>query len=184
MECTHASKKHQYSQVRKNLRYERLKLTKEEQAARRKEKAAYMMSFREEHGYFPSKDDVRLHMEKVEPERWNMYISALVEKENEEEKEDCEDREKKLSIPFEEMDSEEVSLEMQALQEVVASLTGRLALVWEAMILRSAGGSERLRFKDLADMWDISQKRVSEYRDKIERMISKRAEELRKEEAE
>jgi hypothetical protein len=55
MECTHASKKHQYSQVRKNLRYERLKLTKEEQAARRKEKAAYRKAL--DAGYEPDETD-------------------------------------------------------------------------------------------------------------------------------
>ena len=170
------------SQIRTNLRYERLEFTKKEQAARRLEKEAYMMTFREEHGYFPSKDDVRLHMEEVEPVRWNMLLSTLVEKENEEEREDCTDRVEKLSVPFEEMDSEDDSVEMQALLEVTANLTGRLALVWEAMYLRAAGGSERLRFKDLAEMWNVSQKRVSEYRMKIEKMIRKRAEELRQNE--
>ena len=60
------------SQIRTNLRYERLELTKKEQAARREEKEAYRVEFREKHGYFPSKDDVLLHMEEVEPERWNI----------------------------------------------------------------------------------------------------------------
>ena len=167
------------AQIRKNLNYQRYEFTKEEQAGRRKIKKKYMAEFREGHGHFPSEDDVKFYMEMHEPERWNILISTLVEKED---KDDMTDREKKLSIPLVKMDSEENSAEMRAMQEVAASLTGRLEVVWEAMLQRAAGGTERLRFKDLADMWDVSQERVSQYRKRIERMIKKRAEELRKEE--
>ncbi len=76
----------------------------------------------------------------------------------------------------------EESVELQALREVGAALTGRKAEVYEAMLQREAGGKERLRFVDIAHKWNVSLKQITKDQEKIAAMVRKRAEEIRREE--
>lgn len=169
--------KEEDKQIRTNLKFERRGFTNKEQAERRKIKKEFMETFRKEHGHLPSESAVKMYMEEKEGKRWNIMISELVEKG----RKDCTDRETKLSVPSVEMRIGEMSLEMQALLDVADSLTDRLAMVLDAMIQHEAGGQERLLYKDVADMWDVKQKRINRDIAVIKKMILNRAEELRKE---
>ncbi len=163
------------AQVRKNLKAERPEPTEEEIAQRKARKQACIDAFRNRWGYAPSKDDVRYLMEEQERERWNMSVSVLV---NEDGK-DHTSRHKELSEPA--AVEEEESVEMQALREVAASLTGRLAEVYAVMFSKANGEKGGPKFGDLADKWDVSPKRINDYQEKIKAKVRKRAEELRKE---
>ena len=159
-------------QVRKNLKAERPEYTAEETARRRKAQKAFAEEFRSRWGYAPSRDDILYLM--GEPERWNLSLSVLV---NEEGK-DHTFQHRELSVPAEE---EEETVEMQALREVAASLTGRRAEVYRAMILRAAGGQKRVRFSEIARKWGVSPKQITKDQEKIMEMVRRRAEEIRKE---
>lgn len=163
------------AQVRKNLKAERPEPTEEEIARRKERKQACIDAFRRRWGYTPSKDDVRYLMEEQEQERWNMSVSVLV---NEDGK-DHTSRHKELSEPA--AVEEEESVEMQALREVAASLTGRLAEVYAVMFSKANGEKGGLKFRDLADKWDVSPKRINDYQEQIRAKVRKRAEEIRDE---
>lgn len=165
-------------QVRQNLKAERPERTDGEIARRNREKAALAEEFRRRWGYDPSADDLRYLLEDREVERWNLSLSVLV---NEEDRDDC-CRHVELSTPAD-MD-EEVPVELQALRDVAASLSGRKAEVYEAMIQRAAGGRERLRFGDIAAKYEVSPKQINKDTERIKEMVRRRAEELRRREAE
>ena len=75
----------------------------------------------------------------------------------------------------------EIPLQLQALREVAASLTGRRAEVYEAMILRAAGGKERIRFSEIARKWGVSPKQITKDQEKIMEMVRRRAAVIRDE---
>lgn len=157
-------------QVRKNLKAERQEYTAEEIARKRKAREALAEEFRRCWGYEPSRDDLLYLME--EQERWNLSVSALV---NEEGKEHA-SRHTELSEPA--VSEEEESVEMQALREVAASLTGRKAEVYQAMIQRAAGGQERIRFSEIARKWGVAPKQITKDQERIMEMVRRRAVEL------
>lgn len=158
-------------QVRQNLKAERPEYTKEEKARRRKDRETFAEDFRRRWGYAPSRDDLLYLME--EQERWNMSVSVLV---NEDGK-DHTFQHRELSEPA--AVEEEETVEMQALREVAASLTGRKAEVYRAMILRAAGGKERVRFSEIAEKWGVTPNTIYEEQKKIMEMVRRRAECLR-----
>ena len=160
-------------QVRKNLKAERTEYTKEEAARRKEAREALSEEFRRRWGYSPSRDDLLYLME--ERERWNLSVSVLVNEDGR----DCTFQHRELSEPA--AAEEEETVEMQALREVAASLAGRKAEVYQAMIQRAAGGQVRDRFSDIADRWDVSAATIHEEQEKIKEMVRRRAEELRKE---
>lgn len=63
--------------------------------------------------------------------------------------------------------------EILCLREVGASLTGRLADVYEALLVKYAGGKEKISFTSLAKKWGVSVTQIGFDRDKIFRMIRK-----------
>ncbi len=162
------------AQVRKNLKSERPDHTQEEIARRKEEKERFIESFRSRWGYAPSKADIQDHLDQLEQNRWNLSVNVLVNEEGE----DHMDRHAVFSHPAE-MD-EDISAEMQALLEVAASLTGRKAEVYNAMIQRAAGGQERLRFSDIAKKYGVAPKQITKDQERIMEMVRKRAEELKK----
>ena len=162
------------AQVRKNLMAERPEPTEKENARRKARKQACADAFCKRWGYMPSKDDVRYLMEEQEEERWNLSVNVLV---NEKGK-DHTCRYRELSA-LAEMDEEE-SVEMQALREVAASLTGRLAEVYAVMFSKANGEKGGLKFRDLVDKWDVSPKRINDYQEQIKAKVRKRAEEIRR----
>ena len=59
---------------------------------------------------------------------------------------------------------------------MAASLTGRLADVYEALLIKYAGGKEKITFTSLAEKWGVSHTQISYDRDKVFRMIRKAVE--------
>ena len=165
-------------QIRRNLRFERPEFTEKEQGERRRVMKEFMRSSREEHGRLPSKSVVKQFMDEKEGNRWNTPLSALVEKEGE----DCTDREERLSLPPAEMHVGELSVEMQAIADVVASLDERETDVWKVMFMKIVGGKAKPRLKEVADKWDLTPGAITKIRKKIKWMMLKRAEELRAQE--
>ena len=165
-------------QVMKNIRAACAGYHTLEQKARREQmKGEYIAAFKAEHGYAPSKADVLYYLEQMEQETWNLSIDSLADRET---GESYLDHCAFFCVPFD-TDMEE-SVELQALREVGASLTGRKAEVYEAMLQREAGGQERIRFVDIADKWNVALKQITKDQAKIAAMVRKRAEELRREE--
>ena len=160
-------------QVRKNLKAERPEYTEDEISRRKEAREAVADEFRRRWGYAPSRDDLLYLMEEQEQERWNLSVSILV---NEDGKEYA-SRHAEFSEPA--AAEEEESAEMQALREVAASLTGRKAEVYQAMIQRAAGGQERIRFSEIAKKWGVAPKQITKDQERIMEMVRRRAEELK-----
>ena len=161
-------------QVHQNLKAARRDYTPAEKLRREREKRVFMESFKERWGYAPSKDDVRYHLEQEEEERYHLSLDVLV---NSDTGESTLDRHPEFSMPFEA--EEELPVELEALREVAASLTGRKAEVYEAMIQRAAGGKERVRFSEIAKKWGVAPKQITKDQERIMEMVRKCAERLR-----
>lgn len=168
-----------WCEIKNNLRYEKDDFTEAEEARREEIGKAFMITFRQEHGYDPSEDDVCAEMNRSIPERWNVQLRVL---ERDEERTYSTDHNKILSIPSKEMNLFEKSPEMQAIADVVASLDEREKDVWKVMFLKIVGGKVRPRLKEVADKWDLTPGAITKIKKKIKRMMQKRAEELRGEE--
>ena len=61
--------------------------------------------------------------------------------------------------------------EIVKLREIAAGLKGRLADVYEALLVQYAGGRETISLSSIARKWGVSVKQVCKDRDKIIRMI-------------
>ena len=70
---------------------------------------------------------------------------------------------------------------LEILHAYAASLTGRLADVYEAMILRYAGGERNIKFVTVARKWGVSQTQIGRDQQKIMRDVRKAIEKARKE---
>ena len=154
-----------------------LDLTPAQKARRDKLKQEYIEAFTAEHGYAPSKDDVRYWLEQQEVERWHLSLDTILDDEN-----GSDDLERHAAFSVPSFADREETIEEQALREVAESLTGRKAEVFEAMIQRAAGGQARLRFSEIAEKWGVSQKQITMEQERIKKMVRKRAEELKREE--
>ncbi|QTE74009.1 hypothetical protein JS518_14115 [Clostridiales bacterium FE2010] len=160
-------------EVHQNLKAEKREYTQEEKKRRERERKRYIAAFVRRFGYAPSKDNVRLHLELLEEERQNLSVEVYISQES---GEDMKERHPEMSMS---MDlEEEEPMELQALREVVAELTGRKAEVYEAMVQRAAGGKERLRFSDIARRWGVAPKQITKDQVKIKDMIKKKLLEL------
>ena len=166
-------------QVHKNMQALRPDYTPRQKAWREAEAEAYIRDFTERWGYAPSRDDVLYYLGEKEGNRWNQYLDTFVSPET---GYSTVDRHAELSAPAE-MDAEE-PLELQALREVAASLSGREAEVYEVMLLHAGGDKESVRYADLAEKWGVAPKQVSKVKARIMEKVRKKAEELRREEEE
>ena len=70
--------------------------------------------------------------------------------------------------------------EILRLREIAASLSGRLADIYEALLVKYAGGKEKLSMKDIAGKWGVSTARIYTDKDKIIRMIREAVGAIRK----
>ena len=163
-------------QIHNNLYVEKRDLTRAERAWRDQERNRFIAEFTDRWGYASSRDDVLYHLEQLEEERWNQSLDAFVDPETGEST-----LEKRLEFSAPAAMDEDIPPEFQALQEVAASLTGRLAEVYEAMIQRAAGGQERIRFSDIADKWGVNPVQITKDQKRIMERVRRRAAELRKE---
>ena len=84
------------------------------------------------------------------------------------------DQMEELSMPAEDPFSENEPEDVLRLRELAQSLTGRLADVYEALLVRYAGGKERISMQEIADKWGVHLSQVYYDRNKIIRMIRER----------
>ena len=81
------------------------------------------------------------------------------------------EKKKSFSVPAFDPFAEDEPEEILRLREVGASLTGRLADVYEALLVKYSGGKEKITFTSLAEKWGVSVTQIGFDRDKIFRMI-------------
>jgi len=160
-------------QVRKNLSAVRRDYSPAEKALRKRRKEEYATAFTAEHGYAPSRSDVLYYLDQSEPERYHLSLDSLVDEET-----GGDDLERHAFFSVPSFADAEESVQMQALREVAAGLSGRKAEVYEAMIQRAAGGQARLRFSDIAKKWGVAPKQITKDQQRIMDMVRRRAAEL------
>ncbi len=76
-----------------------------------------------------------------------------------------------FSIPAEDPFGENEPEAILRLREVASSLSGRLADVYEALLVKYAGGKEKISMTDLARKWGVSVTQICKDREKVIRMI-------------
>lgn len=163
-------------QVHKNLYAEKRELTPAEKAWREREKQAFITEFTERWGYAPSRDDILYHLEQIEEERYHLSKELFVNKVT-----GFSNADWHTELSYTDSMDEDVPPELLALQEVAASLTGRLAEVYEAMIQRAAGEQERVRFSEIADKWGVNPVQITKDQKRIMEMVRRRAAQIRSE---
>ena len=101
------------------------------------------------------------------PERFTVSIERYRDEESNPEN----DRISGLGIPCEDPFGEDTPEDILQLQELAESLTGRDAYIYEFLIVKYAGGKEKLSLKAIADKWDISLAQAYKEKDRIIKMI-------------
>lgn len=81
------------------------------------------------------------------------------------------DKKRILSIPATDPFDEDDPDDILQLREFASSLTGRLADVYEALLIQHAGGREKISMTSIARKWGVSVTQICNDRDKIIRMI-------------
>ena len=142
-------------------------LTPGEKKQREEKKAAVIADFEKRYGYKPSASDIHWLVDDFMPDLY----TASIERYRDEEGNPESDRISGLGIPCEDPFGEDTPDEIQRLREVAASLTGRLADVYEAMLVKYAGGKECITLEELAGKWNVSAMQISKDQKKIIRMI-------------
>lgn len=142
-------------------------LTPGEKKQREEKKAAVIADFEKRFGYRPSASDIHWLVDDFMPDLY----TASIERYRDEEDNPESDRISGLGIPCEDPFGEDTPEEILRLREIAGTLTGRLADVYEAMLIRYAGGKERITTEDLARKWNVSISQIGKDRAKIIRMI-------------
>lgn len=164
-----------HHQVYKNLKASRVDLTPEEKRQFREEKAVFITAFEKKYGYKPTRSDIRDALAAHWPKAYHLSIQEMINEEGDSKADQRED----LSIPAADPFNADAPLEIACLREVASSLTGRLADVYEALLVKYAGGKEKISFTSLAKKWGVSATQIGYDRDKIFRMIRKAVENAR-----
>ena len=81
------------------------------------------------------------------------------------------DKNEDFGVPAEDPFAEDLPDEILKLREIAASLSGREADVYEALLIRYAGGQEKISVPDLARKWGVSERHIYRDREKIVKMI-------------
>jgi hypothetical protein len=166
-----------HHQVYENLKASRVDLTPEEKRRFREEKAAFAAAFEKKYGYMPARSDLRDALADRWPKTYHLSIQELINDDGDSKADRREDLSEPAADPF----GTDLPIDIACLQEVAASLTGRLADVYEALLVKYAGGKEKITFTSLAEKWRVSHTQIGLDRDKIIRMIRKAVENARKE---
>ena len=93
---------------------------------------------------------------------------------------DQKDHKTGFSAPAVDPFNEDLPEDILGLREIADSLTGRLADVYEALLVSYAGGKARLSMREIADKWDVHISQVYKDKDKIIRMIKEKISSSRK----
>ena len=154
-------------QVYKNLKASRVDLTPEEKSQFTAERDAYAEAFEKQYGYRPSPADVRYAMSERWPKAYHLSIQELINEDGDNKA----DQQADLSTPTEDPFNEKAPDKIACLREIAATLTGRLADVYEALLVKYAGGKEKITMTSLAKKWNVSVTQIGYDRDKIFKMI-------------
>ena len=154
-----------------NLKYLRPNAGKAEQARRKEEKEMIRKDFEQAHGYAPNSETIRFLQEEKNPGRYLMSLDSL-RSDSEEVPYDCltDLRDPAAEDAFPGSEPWGVS----SVRAVEKSLEGRLRDVFEMMIRRSSGSGEKIRGKDLARKWNVSEAAIVKDEKKIARLIRER----------
>ncbi len=163
-------------QIYSHMKAVQADLTPEEKAKFRAEKAAFAEAFEKKYGYKPCRSDLRDALADRWPKTYHLSIQELINDDGDSKADQRED----LSTPAADPFDENAPTDIACLHEVASSLTGRLADVYEALLIKYAGGKEKITFASLAEKWGVSQTQIGLDRDRIFRMIRKAVEIARK----
>lgn len=158
------------SEVHKTLDSMRRGYTDYEKARRKEASRAWAAEFREDHGYEPSRDNVRYHLEQNEDNRYNVYYDALVNEDGESITDCISDYGRCDADPF----GADLPDDLYALKEVAESLTGRRKAVFEAMIVKASGAGAKISNVKLAKAWGVGETQIRKDQKMIRKMIKKR----------
>ena len=142
-------------------------LTPAEKKQRDDKKAAMIADFEMRYGYRPSDADIHWMVDEFMPGRFTVSIEGYKDDEGNPEV----DRIPGLGIPCEDPFADDEPDEILQLREVASSLTGRMADIYEWLLVKYAGGKEKLSLADIADKWGISRAQAYKDKDRIIRMI-------------
>ncbi len=154
-------------QVYKNLKAVKTDMSPKEKKQYQAEKAALAKSFEEEYGYQPNRADIREALADHWPKKYHLSIQEMVDDEGNTKA----DRRTDLSVPAPDPFDENTPDYIARLRELAATFTGRLADVYEALLVQYAGGKEKITLTSIAKKWHVSVTQISLDRDKIIRMI-------------
>lgn len=154
-------------QIYTNLKASRVDLTPEEKHRFTEEKTAFIKSFEEQYGYRPHRDDIRNALENRWPKTYHLSIQEMINDDGDSKA----DQRTDLSMPAPDPFNTDVPADIACLREVATSLTGRLADVYEALLVKYASGKEKITFTALAEKWGVSVTQIGHDRDRIFRMI-------------
>ena len=155
-----------------NRPYENMKAVKADMTAEEKrrfsaEKAEFIETFEKKYGCKPGRRIIRDALADRWPKKYHVNIQALINDDGD----DISDRDTGLSIQAPDPFGTDLPDDIACLREVAASLTGHLADIYEALLVRYAGGQERISFSASAKKWGVSCTQIGLDRDRIFRMI-------------
>ena len=162
-------------QVYKNLKASRVDLTPEEKRRFNEEKTEFIKSFEEKYGYRPHRDDIRNALEDRWPKTYHLSIQEMINDDGDSKADQRMDLSEPATDPF----GEDTPADIAALRAVAASLTGRMADIYEALLVKYAGGKEKITMTALAKKWHVSVTQICNDRDKIILMIREAIESAR-----
>ena len=164
-------------EVRTNLKQIRPERTKKEIAARKRAGEEYAAIFEQKYGYRPSRDDITLYLDEKEGPRSLLSYDATVNENGESYLESV----GAFSNPFQDPFEDKIPVELRALRDVAASLSGRLADVYSALLARYDEDEEKVKFIDLAEKWNVSPAQITKDIKKIGNLVKAKAAELSEE---
>jgi len=143
-------------QVYRNLENSRRPYTGEQKARREQMKREFIRDFEAAHGYRPSRDDIRYHLEQKEPERYHLCPDRITNSEGEPADEFAGELIRNDEDPF----GCDLPEDLYALREIAENLPDRLKPVYEAMLQRAAGGADRITLSEVAQKKGVSYNQV------------------------
>ena len=154
-------------QVYTNLKSARVNLTPEEKRRFTEEKTAFIKAFEEKYGYHPHRDDIRNALEDRWPKTYHLSIQEMINDEGDSKADQRMDLSEPAADPFDGDTPDDIA----ALRGIAASLTGRMADIYEALLIKYAGGKEKITMTSLARKWNVSVTQICSDRDRIIQMI-------------
>ncbi len=99
-----------------------------------------------------------------------LYMDGILDDEGDEKAE----KNSQFSVPAEDPFGENEPEKILRLREIVESLNERQKDIYEALLIKYAGGKEHITMTELAQKWGISVARICQERDRIIKLIKER----------